>query len=440
MNVCTQSRCESTSVQSDDEHAVHLVARLGRLLMTAGADTAHAVSHMREISVVLGYESHILATSEAIMVTLERDGRSVTKVGKGMPATGADMARLTSITRFIADSRGATLDAHALDAAMDRIEAQARYPDIVVALGLALTAASLARLFGAEPVVVVASAVAALLGSMVRLYLTRIHANGLVLAGVTALVSGLIGSFIMQWMPQASPVLCLTAVGMILVPGVPLINAIRDFVTGHVSNALTRSALGLATVGVIGLALLAASVLAGNALPVGLAPQSISLVEDVVFSASAAIGYALLFNVPARSIWLCVVCGMLSHGSRSALEFAGMGLVSASLVGGIVAGGLARASAFFTRSPAVVFAFAGIVAMVPGSYGFRAAIGSLHIMHQGAVASASLVAQTASLLLTTGMVTIAIAVGLSLALAKPGAGFLNHVTETHHHDQDQGNA
>jgi uncharacterized membrane protein YjjB (DUF3815 family) len=65
----------------------------------------------------------------------------------------------------------------------------------------------------------------------------------------------------------------------------------------------------------------------------------------------------------------------------------------------------------------VTFVFPGVVAMVPGSYAFRAGIGGIGIMNSGSDVPMALISGTIGLALTAVLVTAAIAIGLSLALA-----------------------
>ncbi len=61
----------------------------------------------------------------------------------------------------------------------------------------------------------------------------------------------------------------------------------------------------------------------------------------------------------------------------------------------------------------------GVVAMVPGSYAFRAGIGGVELLRQGASASFQLGAESLSLIITAVLITVAIAIGLTLALSIP---------------------
>jgi uncharacterized membrane protein YjjB (DUF3815 family) len=130
-----------------------------------------------------------------------------------------------------------------------------------------------------------------------------------------------------------------------------------------------------------------------------------------VFSALAAGGYALLFSVPRRLAWACAVCGVASHTLRTLLFHSGLDLIAGTLIGALAVGILSQGLARRFRAPAVAFAFPGVVAMVPGSYAFRAVFGALQIA-QGTT-SIPLVTATFSLLATVLLMLGAIAVGVA---------------------------
>jgi len=396
----------------------HLGARAGRLLMMHGADTDHAQQRVTGIVHDLGHEAHVFISAEAILLTVGSGSQFRTKVGHQMTGPGVDMTRLMYLEQLLDAVHQQPMAPDVIDARLDVIEHEpVGYSVFLIMLGVAVTAGSLARLFGANWPVVGAAFIAGCCSILVRSLLALQRVNAIASVFVTALVSGLLGTLVLRLEPSASPVLCLTAAGMILVPGVPLINGVRELVDGHAGNGIARLAISALIVLVIGFALLLATTVAGDALPVDAAPGTLPVLEDVLFSALAAIGYALLFNVPMASMWVCILCGALSHGTRTALSSTVLGIAGGSLVGAFVAGVIARLAGRHYRVPAVTFAFPGIVAMIPGSYGFRAGIGGLHLMTLGKGAPLGLIAETLALAITAVVVTIAIAAGLSLALS-----------------------
>jgi uncharacterized membrane protein YjjB (DUF3815 family) len=172
----------------------------------------------------------------------------------------------------------------------------------------------------------------------------------------------------------------------------------------------------------IGLGLELGSLLSGVALPLNIPSGSVPIPEDAVFAALAAFGFVLLFSVPLQLAWACAICGMASHTVRLAvMHYTGANIVVGTLVGALLAGGLAQVFARRLDAPAATFAFPGVVAMVPGIYGFRTIAGAMQIVAAGANPPAGVIDATVALAVTVLMITGAITIGIAvpLALANP---------------------
>jgi uncharacterized membrane protein YjjP (DUF1212 family) len=411
----------------------HLAGRVGRLMLANGADTEHAGRRIDEVACLLGHPVRRLIATENILLSAADGGTLHTRVGPSIGAITVDMARLGAIERVLQQLREGRLDATEIDPLLDAIEDErSGYPVPLVIAGVAVTAGALARLFGADWPVLAAALAAGAIGTALRFALARRRINPVTAAFAIALVSGVVAGSLMRLAAGHSPVLCLTAAGMILVPGVPLLNGVRDLIDGHAANGVARLAIGGATIVAIAFALFLAAGFTGGRLPVDTAPGMLPVPEDMVFAAAAAIGYAASFNVPLRKLWVAAACGIASHSLRTVLVGPGVGadIATGSLAGAFAAGLVSRVAGHHYHAPAVTFAIPGIVTMFPGSYGFRAAIGALHLMDLSDRASPALVAETVSLALTTVITTVAIAVGLMIAFSAPVPSFDPHFEET----------
>lgn len=264
---------------------------------------------------------------------------------------------------------------------------------------------------------------AGIINTLLRRFFAERQVHPAAAAFLTAFLSGLIGALALQVVADASPVLCLVAAGMILVPGVPLINGIGDLAAGHQGIGLTRLVNATITILAIGFALVLVAVVIGDPLPVHLTNPPVPIWQDFAFAALAAVGYAMLFNVPGQAILACVLCGGLSYGSRTVLVLNDFNLPTATLLAAAFAGLLAHVFSRYLVLSWTAFAFAGTVAMIPGSFAFRAAAGGLHIMAQGAQSSPALVAETLSLVITAGVLTASVSVGLMLPALLPHLPF-----------------
>ena len=394
----------------------HLALRLGRLMLLNGADTAHVQDAVLAFAGRFGFQAHLLVHGDGLLLTLEDAAGFRTKIGRPVAGLAVNMDALVAIGRI----RAADASIAGIARQLDAIErAPRRYPPWLVVIGVGVTAAALARLFGGGWPVVAVSLLVGTVTQALRQVLAGHGTNPIAAAGLAAFGGGATGAVVMKAFPAESPTLCLVAAGMVLVPGVPLINGVRDTVGNHVGNGIARLLFGTVTVLAIAFGLFLAAGIAGDTLPVGAHFPPLPLAQDLLFSALAGAGYALLFNVPPRLAWACCLCALAGHGSRSALVGIGLDLPLASFVGAFLAAVLARIVGRRADAPTVTFAFPGVVAMIPGFYAFQAGIGGLAIMQAGAATPVALLGETAGLAVTAMLVTAGIAIGLSLALAAP---------------------
>jgi uncharacterized membrane protein YjjP (DUF1212 family) len=402
------------------EEAARLCLEVGRLLLRDGADTAQVQEAVARFASGLGYEARLIITYRALLLTIIIHGDFRTKVGRHIPAMNVNLASVEAINRIVDETAAGRMDAATAHARLDACERPpAFYPRWAGALSIGLTAACLSRLFGGDWPIFADTLVAGTITGFTRQQLTLWRVNSLAGAFASALAGGVIGGLGMKLLPSATPALCLIAPGMILVPGVPLINGIRDAISNNMELCLARLAYSILVVIAIAAGLFAATVVTGIGIPLSAAAPLLPVIEDALFSAVATVGYVCLFNVPARLAWACILCGLCSHALRTGLMHGGLGIVTGTLMASMAAGLLAHLFARTFSAPLTAFAFPGVVAMVPGSYAFRAAIGVVQLMRTAGASPANLLPQTASLAITTVVLTAAIAVGLAIPFVLP---------------------
>ena len=395
------------------EDVAHLALQVGRLLFENGADTAEVQESVVRFAAAFGYEAHLLVSYEVLLLTLVAGGQFRTKVGHRVPAMNVNMAAISDVSRFVGEVENGRRGIAEVRAELEDVE---RRPPVygrwIVVVALGLTAASLARLFGGDWPTFGIAWLAGSAGMWLRQELGRRGFNLFLIPFAASLVSGVIGGIAVLLGVSQTPALCLVAPGMIIVPGVPLVNGVQDMFKNHMTQGLARLALGILVTLAIACGLFVATVLTGAKIPVEAPVRLLSVPEDAFFSALAALGYLFLFNVPGRIAWACVLCGMVSHSTRTLCMHLGVDVVSGTLIGALVVGFLAHGFARHFRAPAVAFAFPGVVAMIPGAFAFRVVIGCFQIVEAGATAATALVTETFALAVSCLLMVAAIAVGI----------------------------
>jgi len=399
------------------EEISHLALMVGRILFQNNADTGAVEQGVQRFATAFGCEGNLLVTYESLLMTVGLNDQFRTKTGRRIPAMNVNMAAIAAVDSLLDEIERSPLPMAEIDARLQAIEREAPvYPRWVVIVGLSLTAASLSRLFGGDwPTFFVAFG-AAVVGTWVRLELGRRRANLFLTSLVSAFVGGAVAGVGVMLNLSSMPALCLITQGMILVPGVPFVNAVRDMIQNHMTMGLARLWLAAMATLTIAIGLFAATVVTGAGIPVSEPSRLPSLAEDALFSATAALGYLFLFNVPWRLAWVGVLCGVASHTTRTFCLTLGVDIVVGSLIGALAAGFIAQFFAGVFRAPASAFAFPGVVAMIPGSFAFRAVLGFLAIIHAGSAAPLALVAEAISLTATSIFMVLAIAIGVAAPL------------------------
>ncbi len=147
---------------------------------------------------------------------------------------------------------------------------------------------------------------------------------------------------------------------------------------------------------------------------------------DALWSAVAALGFAMLFNVPVRTLGGCAVCGAAGHAVRTLLMQSGAGIELATLFSATAVGFLGALFARQWKTPATTFTVSGAIPMVPGVYAYRAMIGLLNVADAGTVDMDML-----ALMFFNAVKTALILGALAFGIAAPGLLFRRR-REIHH--------
>jgi len=111
------------------------------------------------------------------------------------------------------------------------------------------------------------------------------------------------------------------------------------------------------------------------------------LFQDAFWSAIAALGFSVLFNVPRRMLAGGMICAAVGHAVRTFLMQAGLDIAPATLdiapatlVGALMIGFLGIGFGRYWRAPSLIFTLSASVTLVPGVFAYRAMLGILRFL------------------------------------------------------------
>ena len=139
------------------------------------------------------------------------------------------------------------------------------------------------------------------------------------------------------------------------------------------------------------------------------------LLQNALWAGIAALGFAVLFNVPRRTLFGCALAGVLAYAVRTLLvQFGVTGIEAATLLGATAVGFVGVQFGHRWRVPAPVFVVAGVIPLVPGYLAFRTMIDLLTLTTNAPAVDQSLLLATAINTLKTTLIVGGIATGVAV--------------------------
>lgn len=115
----------------------------------------------------------------------------------------------------------------------------------------------------------------------------------------------------------------------------------------------------------------------------GVIPFLLTLAQDMLLSAIPAVGFAIVFNVPARALPWCALLGAIGHGVRMLMMQAGLSVEWATFLASVLVGCIGiKWSRWYLAHPKI-FTVAAVIPMFPGISAYTAMISAVKISHFG---------------------------------------------------------
>lgn len=343
---------------------------MGRLLAETGAKSSIIRGGMERVARGLGAErAHVRVGYASLSMTVARDGVTSARMTEvGTP--GVNMRLNHALRDLCVRIERGGFDA---DAARDaRRATQADTPRQPKALNIAAAAiacAAFGRLLGVDWAGVAPILLASALGQTLRLFLAARGINHYVLTAAVAFVAAATAGLAAQAAGAGMIDTAMSAAVLMLVPGVPAMNAQTDIMEGFPTLGSARFVTVFMILLFLTVGVGAARPLVGDALA---APAVVShgVAHQALFGALAAMGFGVLFNFGRRNLALAGAAGALALAVRTVGLDIGWSLPAASF---LAAAAVAAAVALLNHGwramqrAGETLAVAGCIPMVPGS-------------------------------------------------------------------------
>jgi len=142
----------------------------------------------------------------------------------------------------------------------------------------------------------------------------------------------------------------------------------------------------------------------------------IHLLETWIWLGFAASGFAILFNVPPRTLWVIFIMGALGGTLKLTCLKLGVNIILSSLMGALLIGFISTKAAHFRHSPPFVFAIPAVIPMVPGAFTYRMMLGIIRLTGEN---DHSIFLQLLQETVDNGLKALFVLTALSLGVSAP---------------------
>ncbi|NOK59684.1 MAG: hypothetical protein GFH27_549285n208 [Chloroflexi bacterium AL-W] len=385
--------------------------RAGYLMLESGANTLRVERTIHQLGTALGAEwLEVYVTPGAIIATDVSHGEHRTRVQR-VAKHSIDLNRMAAIVEMTRRTVAGELE-H--DEVRDRLEQIAQQPRFygrwLTALAVALGCASFAALFGGGPYEVIIAGIAAGLAQLLRSVLVHTSISLLLLTVLVATTASGIALSLVSLFALADPQLPTLASVLLLVPGALLVSSVADLFRGDTMAGMARGVSAVLILTSIGIGVWMTLLISRVQVPLTTAAPPDLLIGSVL-AASAAIGFAVLFNVRWRMLVFCGLIAGIAYSVRQGALLVEVPTEAAIFLAGLTIGVLSEVLARIWKLPTALFSIPSFIPFVPGVLGFSTIINFVNADY------------------TTGLETLVRTTLLVGALAA-GIGMINALTRT----------
>ena len=239
----------------------------GQMLLQHGATSQRTEESVHRIGTGLGCDwLDVLVAPDAITITASSGSEFRTKLRR-VVSLGVDLGKVTAVNDLSRRIIHNKLNRAQTRLALEQIDKMPRsYNRWLVVLMVGLACAAFSRLFGGDWLIFGITFLSSAIAMIFRQELTRRFFNPLLVVVACAFVAGCLASTADLFAWGNEPEAALAAAVLLLVPGVPLINAAQDLIRGHLVAGIARGVTGLLISLAIALGLLLALSLTGVSL------------------------------------------------------------------------------------------------------------------------------------------------------------------------------
>ena len=367
----------SMDKKSNRNDILSFCVNLSRHMITSGANLERV--HLAIEFICRAYDLHevsIFILSTHISLSASDDEGNYSSRQASIPPSGIHLERLRCLNQLSYKVAEITPNPKTLAQMLERSLNVNDYPEYIIIAGKVCAMLCLGLIFGAGlwdivPIACITVLIHFLMSWVEKTGIDRILTNAFTMwaassCAVMYIYSGFSGNF----------AIIMITVSMLVIPGIPLVNAMRNLLCSHEINGILQMLKIFVETMALALGIYAAFMMFGGE---GMINDSAVPLSNpillVILSFIASVGFGIVFRIPPKDLWLAGLGGALSRLSVILLPgITGNRLVYMTLSASVAAL-YAEFLAVKRRQPSTYFVYPSIIPLIPGDLFFYAISG-----------------------------------------------------------------
>ena len=355
---------------------VSFCVNLSRQMIIAGANLERV--HLAINIICRAYNLHdvsiFLLSTHISLSAVDEYGNYASRQAS-IPPAGINLERLKSLNQLSYKVAEITPAAKVLNQMLDRACNVQSYGDILSLGGKLLAMSCLCFMFGGSFLdLIPVAGVTALIHYMMIIF-EKTGLDRIVINILTMFIAASFATLFIYADLGNSLAAVLITVSMIVIPGIPLVNAMRNLLCGQEINGILQMLKIFVETMALGMGIyLALVVFKGYAL-LSVPDSFTNPVLLSLLSFAASTGFAVVFNIPVKDLWLAGLGGFMTRIALIILSGSGINRLLFMTLSASVAALYAEYLAVKRRQPSIYFIYPSIIPLIPGDLFFYALAG-----------------------------------------------------------------
>ena len=357
---------------------LEIILKAGKILLSSGAEISRTEDTMNYIARAMNFKDlEAYVSNRGIFATAKKvDGTEITRICN-VPEVDINLSKIESVNALSRRITQKNITIEEIESELNQIDTMSDYSFFWRLVAYTLGASGFSYAIGSS---ITDSIIAGIIGLVLGIYvctIKRILSSDVLITILSSILIALLGNLFIHFELGSNLSVILLGAMIDIVPGVPFVNAIREYSQNNYNTGITLMMGALLTCISMAVGVAVVQSLLFNTQMIPLYTSNLdtnSLTSMFMRSIMAGIGttaFAILFRVAKQHFIDCTILGFISWFLFLTLSSLQSNVMLSIFISGFIIAIASRILAVKRKCPAIVFLMTSLFPLLPGLSFYR---------------------------------------------------------------------